>query len=403
VQQSDDAGATKKSGENPALALGVAKRRRRGDASAVSQVARVTQRPSQVPEGAELDLGAQQWVWCQRDLAGELHGPLRVFRADGAPLLELEYVRGLRHGAFRRFHGSGRLAEVGRYFEDLRDGLLTSFADGESSGSIRECCLPEATRVLKQEYRRGTLLVEAFFTAAGDRVYEAEPIAPDWPQPLRERADDVLLTPYEFWPALEPLPAERDFDDDPGACVEQTLEALQQAIRRAAQRVALYREALLSVAPELAPPDVSGLIGDQPPPLRHLTLSSAADELPIEVDERPHLAGGPRELALEARLAWSGLCWLCWAAGADELAVPSVWRSRAELHARLQAVSGRIGVLRHHAPELDAGTHFHGLDERVLPASALSQLARHYAEARAMLLFVSDRECVSPWQDDLGR
>lgn len=372
------------------------------DARRVSSAAFSTQRPVQVPEQAQLELATGQWVWCERDEAGEQQGSLRVFRADGAPLLELEYVHGKRHGAYRRFHASGALAEIGRYFDDLRDGLLTSFADGDSTDSIRECCIPEATRVLKQEYRRGTLLVERFYGADGEELFEPESASGAWPEPLRERAEDVLLTPYAFWPELEPLTAVAAAPGD-DARVEQPLAELKDAIGRAAERVARYREELLARAPELAPPDVAALIGSAPA-LRRFSLLPPGEQESVHVDELPPWPSpDPKQLALEARVAWSGLCWLCWASGLDRLGVPERLCSRPELHAALWTVSERSEALRHHDSVLDDARHFHGLDERVLPAAALVHLARHYEEARAMLLFVSDGSCASPWQDDLGR
>jgi len=359
-------------------------------------------RPRNLPEEAEFQPGGQEWVWCERAASGELHGALRVYREDGAPLLEASYVRGKRHGSFRRFHRSGALAEEGRYFDDLRDGFWTSFADGESVDSIRDCCIPEATRVLQQEYRRGTLLAEAFFSAAGQALFEAEPATATWPEPLREREDDLLSLGYGFWPALEPLPSKTSEGDE--ACLEQPLAALQDAVRRAALRVEQYRAALLRLASEQAPPDVSALLGPEPPALRQQVIIPEGDEEVVQIDERPAIAAASeKQLALDARVAWSGLCWLCWAAGLDQVGLPTVWRSRPELHRALLSASERCELLRHYAPPLDDAPHFHGLDESRLPASALARLARHYEEARAMLLFVSDPECLSPWQSDLGR
>lgn len=358
-----------------------------------------------MPQGAELLPLEQAFRWCERDEAGELHGALRVYALDGTARLEQEYVHGKRHGAFRRFHASGALAEVGRYFDDLRDGFWVTLADGDSSASIRDCCIPEAARRLHQEYRRGRVLAEVFFSATGEVLEEPTAVVDPRHEPLRERAEDVLTFSFGFWPGHEPLPSSGSAPLEPAperARVEQTLPELAQAIRRAAARVMLYRAALACEKLSLAPPDVSFLL-DEAVELRRFEITPEGEESALAVDERPCLPEDAAALALEARIAWSGLCWLCWAAGMDELALPTKWRSRHELHDALLLVSSRAASLRHHAAELDDAPHFHGLDESLLPGSALAQLARHYEEARAMLLFASDPECVSPWQDDLGR
>jgi hypothetical protein len=97
------------------------------------------------------------------------------------------------------------------------------------------------------------------------------------------------------------------------------------------------------------------------------------------------------------------LCWLCWAAGLDEIAYPSQIAARPELYAALLLASERQATLSGHEPKADAAPHFHGIDETTLPASALEDIADHYREIRAVLLFATDPECRSPWQNDLGR
>ena len=115
-------------------------------------------RPSNVPHNARWFFASDEWLFCERDSGGELHGPFRTYRADGTPELSFEYRHGKRHGPFQRFYASGRLAQEGRYFDDLLDGLVVSRSDGENTYSIRECCIPETARVMKQEHRRGQLL-----------------------------------------------------------------------------------------------------------------------------------------------------------------------------------------------------------------------------------------------------
>ncbi|RYZ07069.1 MAG: hypothetical protein EOO73_13460 [Myxococcales bacterium] len=354
-------------------------------------------RPSGVPERAVWDFTEGAWVLAPCDANGELHGALRVYGSDGAVRVELEYRHGKRHGPFKRYHSSGQVAQVGRYFDDQLDGLTVWFSAGDESDSIRTCCLPPRTRVLKQEHRRGVLLQEAFFSAGGDQLLEGDETS-QAPEP-REREDDVLLGEYGFWPELEHLPP---VAAEP-LTIAQPFSELQDAIRRAAQRVDRCRAALLESAPQLAPPDVSSLVGE-PLPLRTLEIRVEESEDLVLVREEPSLAGlTALEVAWRARLDWTALCWLCWAAGCSTVAVPARLAPRSELHAALVHASARVEGLEACVPAAQSGAHFHGLEEARLPASGLARLAEHYREIRAVLLFAIDPECVSAWQEDLGR
>jgi hypothetical protein len=148
-------------------------------------------------------------------------------------------------------------------------------------------------------------------------------------------------------------------------------------------------------------PDVSRLLEDERPPLRQFEQRLEGEV--IRVDETLPVDGAPRFWLERGSLAWSSLCWLCWATGVDGIELPRRVRTRPELQAALELCTQRSQALTGFEPRADAAAHFHELDETVLPASALALLAQHYREARAMLLFACDPECVSPWQDDLGR
>ncbi len=356
-------------------------------------------RPSSIPPAARWFYDAQEWLLCQRDEQGELHGPLRSFRADGTRWLEFEYRHGKRHGPFRRFHASGAIEQEGRYFDDLADGLLCVYANGEQTRTIRECCIPDGTRVMRQEHRRGQLLAESYHAADGRRLFDPNAAASpsDWPKPLREREDDVLSGVYDFWSSREPLIVA----DPDAARVEQPLGALREAIDRAAQRVEAHRAVLMARGEQRIPPHVSRLISGAP--LRRFSFKSEDGET-VHVDETLALNDRPTpELVRRTRIEWTALCWLCWAAGLDRVAVPTQIVPRPELFAALVVSSERQAALSGHDLRPDGDAHFHSLNEMHLPASALAHLADHYREMRAVLLFVSDPECQSPWQDDLGR
>ena len=113
-------------------------------------------RPSHVPPHAEWYFDSQEWLAAERDEHGELHGLLRTYRVDGTPWLEYEYRHGKRHGRFRRFYPSGAVAQEGRYLDELPDGLLVVSSDGSNTDSIRECCIPNAARVIYRRRRCST-------------------------------------------------------------------------------------------------------------------------------------------------------------------------------------------------------------------------------------------------------
>ncbi len=358
-------------------------------------------RPSNVPAQAEWYFDSAEWVLCARDARGELHGSLRAFRGDGTASLEFEYRHGQRHGPFRRFHASGSVAQVGRYLHDVPDGLLCVSSDGESAHSIRECCIVLAARVMKQEYRRGQLLAESFYDAWGRLLADAEGAfgARGFPQPLRERELDPLQSAYDFWPTSEVWP---DVVSEERVEVEQPLSAVRAAVQRAALRVSLIR-AELPAQSAFTPPDVSALLTDAPP-LRRFSFTSEGDEVAlIQVDEALPPLHGVAALSAQARLEWTVLCWLCWAAGSSRIELPERLAPRPELYSALLHAARRQAALTGHELMPDSQRHFHGLDETLLPATALEHLGEHYREIQAALLFASDPECQSPWQDDLGR
>jgi hypothetical protein len=361
-------------------------------------------RPSNVPREARWFFASDEWLFCERDAEGELHGSFRSYRADGSPDLEFEYRRGKRHGPFRRFYPSAQVAQEGRYFEDLLDGLVVTRSDGDNAYSIRECCIPPNARVMKQEHRRGHLLAEIFEDAEGRRLEDPQgaPGAGAWPEPLREREADVLVFADYFWPKREPLVSDGEGKE---VTIEQSLPAVRQSIRRSAQRLSALRQALLEHGSILLPPDISQLLIGPDLPLRRFSFETEGEDgkVTVRVDETLPCSKSTRELLLRARLEWTALCWLCWAVGLDQVALPERLEPRTELYAALVLASERQTALTGHELRPSGGQHFHGLDETLLPASALAHLADQYREIRAVLLYLSDGECQSPWQDDLGR
>ena len=371
----------------------------------VAQLELGRERPSNVPPNAGWFFHSEEWLFCERDAHGELHGSVRTYREDGTPWLEYEYRHGKRHGPFRRYHASGQVAQEGRYFDDLLDGLVSFRSDGENTSSIRECCIPASTRVMRQEHRRGQLLAETYENERGQVLEEpaiGAPGAKGWPEPLCEREHQVFSFAFDFWPAREPLSSTLELAK---MSVEQPVLAVRQAMRRSAQRLLVLRRELMRHGMSSDSADVSPLLTEPELPLRRFAFETDGDvgKLTVHVDETIAPSQSPRELWVRMRLEWTALCWLSWGVGLDELALPERVEPRPELHAALLMASQRQSVLTGHDLKPSSAQHFHGLDETLLPASALSLIADHYREIRAVLLFLVDVECQSPWQDDLGR
>src|SRR6185369_7345551 len=290
----------------------------------IAQLELGRQRPSSVPPNARWFFDSEEWLYCERDAHGELHGSLRTYREDGTPWLEYEYKHGKRHGPFRRYHASGQVAQEGRYFDDLLDGLVSFLSDGENRYSIRECCIPASTRVMRQEHRRGQLLAETYEDERGQLLEDpaiGAPGAKGWPQPLCEREDQMLSLAFDFWPAREALSSTLELTE---ACVEQPMLAVRQAIQRSAQRLLVLRREHASRGLSLDSPDVSLLVTEPEPPLRRFAFEADSDagKLTVRVDETIAPAQSTRELRVQIRLEWTVLCWLCWAVGLDEIALP---------------------------------------------------------------------------------
>jgi hypothetical protein len=146
-------------------------------------------RPAHLPAEAVWQFDAGEWVVCPRNAQGEYHGKLRSYRADGTPSVECEFVDGRRHGAFRVFHPSGSVAREGRYVEDRPDGVLLVRTDGERELHVlRECCVPDGARVLRQEYGNGALELEAFFDRDGRQLMPDGALCPERPLGVGESA-----------------------------------------------------------------------------------------------------------------------------------------------------------------------------------------------------------------------
>jgi hypothetical protein len=131
----------------------------------------------------------------------------------------------------------------------------------------------------------------------------------------------------------------------------------------------------------------------------------------IQVDETLALDEpvGLTSLLRRARVEWVGLGWLCWAAGLDGVAQPERLVARDEFAAvlasslfRVVRISDSLQTrgLRSRTQGLPP-TRWEGAEVDTLDSVFLGMAKDEAYEMRAVLFFLADENCRSPWQDDL--
>ena len=226
----------------------------------------------------------------------------------------------------------------------------------------------------------------------------------------------VLFPSFDFWPGKEtPETYYEGLPDGP----DQSLEAIRETIKRYAVRLLRVRKAMLERADETVPwmlPDISALLdGAGEPELREYRFEIEDPDDPdepfvIDVDETLDPAG--EEIPALLRLArndWNAICWLCWACGLDQVALPDeiapregfdqaagmsaqrLWRCRDKVH-----MGGR-GAASQGIP----GFQWEGLDIDELHPAVAQMAEAQYAEMQAMFYWLTNKEHQSPWQDNL--
>jgi hypothetical protein len=281
---------------------------------------------------------------------------------------------------------------------------------------------------------------------------------------LLELVTRAYFPRFDFWPARESLDIG---PDEPALQPRRTPEEVRELIQRYATRIGRIREALCARVPASVPfmlPDLSALLPDGPVPIRQWTFTMSAEEYggsdgadgpdgtagteetdgadgadphqatqetakdsssdlesvsgeppaPIEivVDETQGLPLGDTTLLTilrQARADWSGLTWLCWAAGLDAPGLPDAmvpprsfgrvavmtmertWRCRDKLRtAGLLALTKGI-----------PGFDWEGTPIDLVPSTLVEVALDQYLEARAVFSWLCDPANRSPWQDDL--
>ncbi len=228
-----------------------------------------------------------------------------------------------------------------------------------------------------------------------------------------EQSQRVLYPNFVYLPLTTPL-------DDRTAAelpqrVAQPLSSLRSVIAKSARRLAEIRDALVTrvgSTPDWLPPDTNALWQSHPEELLAYEFVIEGDGIADTVLVREAVDLGSQEVTemmRSARVEWQMLCWLCFCAGLDEVALPETMRPQP-LYPRALATA----FTRHYRASDQLQTA--GLRSRMQKVPnfdwegmSISSLKSRFArmalaemtEMRAALFFAGDPECRSPWQDDL--
>jgi hypothetical protein len=238
----------------------------------------------------------------------------------------------------------------------------------------------------------------------------------------------VIFTEFPFWPSRTEIVTQ--FPDVPEA-PEQSIDAIIANVQKYATRLGQLRAAIAArlpagATPAWLPPDLSALLPRGPAPL----VAWEFEEV-VEPDEDEAAAEGTEDLepmhvtvdeALKldpdaplpslmrlARREWAGLCWLCWSAGLDRVALPRdlvppaqfglaagmaierLWRCRDKI------ITGGLRALTQGVP----GFVWEGIEIDLAPAVLAEIAADEHLEMRAVFYWLCDAGVQSPWQDNL--
>jgi antitoxin component YwqK of YwqJK toxin-antitoxin module len=225
----------------------------------------------------------------------------------------------------------------------------------------------------------------------------------------------LLFPTFDFWPGREaPESALEELPDAP----VQPLDAVRRTIQVYASRLAFVRatlEARVPGAPWL-PPALPELLPEGPVELRayDAEIVDETDQGPeastVRVDETLALADWtvPGLMRL-ARSHWSALCWLCWSAGLDRVALPEALDPPGDFaraagmsitrywRAQDAVVTGGLRSLTAGVP----GFVWEELEIDGIPRHFAEMAQEQYLEMRSVFLFLMSPENVSPFQADL--
>lgn len=221
-----------------------------------------------------------------------------------------------------------------------------------------------------------------------------------------------LFPSWTFGPASEePTTTYEDVPDAPA----RTLEEIQDLVRKYATRLSRVRSAMaekLTEANPALPPELAELIPDGPVALEsgEYELEADGESQSIEFAEEPEVAGADLPTLLRlARADWSSLCWLCWAAGLGQVAMPEQLSPPADFgkaagmaQQRLwRARDQRVFKGRNAQAHGVASFEWEGADMAEIPPPVAGIAEQQYAEMQALFLWLCDEKLKTPWQDNL--
>jgi antitoxin component YwqK of YwqJK toxin-antitoxin module len=252
----------------------------------------------------------------------------------------------------------------------------------------------------------------------GGALADAAALAPDLAEAAAQIRElgRVSYPRLAFVPAFEPAPEPNPELAPVG--VEQPLEAIRRTVLLYATRLGMIRQALRRELGEREwlPPDVSHLLEGGPVELRRFTATITDEDeegsqtSEVLVDETLALEGATAaELMTVARADWDALCWLCWAAGLDAVALPASSVPRAGFASAVNEAIQRC--FRAHDQVRTGGliAQSRGIPSFVWEGLAVEALtmrlaeiaARQFLERRAMFFWLLFPQNVSPFQSDL--
>jgi hypothetical protein len=355
--------------------------------------------------------------------------PLRLLLARATPALTPRGALDL--ATYVVSHAEGKLARVANVLCRGADAaaLLRALASTLSGADRAALDLVDAALLLDPE-RHDCLVTRALVNVHLGRPEAARADAAALPADRREQRDfletytRIIFPEFRFWPAATEIRTSfPDLPPGPG----QPLENVQTCARKIATRLMLVRQALAARAaadgaatePAWLPPDLSALLPDGPLPLEAWEFEEVVldeNDVPgpptvVKVDERLPLDGAEPipVLMRRARREWSVLCWLCWSAGLDRVALPEAlappaafgqaaamsvertWRCRDKLTtAGLRAMSRGV-----------PGFVWEGVDIDAMPIALADIATDEHVDTRALFYWLCDEGIQSPWQDNL--
>lgn len=215
---------------------------------------------------------------------------------------------------------------------------------------------------------------------------------------------------FDFWPERE-IPEVRS--DDQPEWPAQSLGSVQRVIRKYAHRLMLIRGELdryVFRESDWLPPDLDHLGLDEVVlEVDELSLMGVeGKECVVRIDETLAIARSDLlDLLQAARLDWSALTYLCWAAGLNRVAMPTELRPPLTFGPIARLIDERVDACGRLLRGLDGSTEqmpnflWEGVRINTLSQPLLLMAQEQYVETAAMFRWLRNASHYSPWQSNL--